>query len=391
MSRLIPRAALAATFSFLGAFAASAATVTVMHDFGSVPDDGNRPIGTLAIDRFGNLFGVTQLGGGGGSGNGIVYSMTRSGYYFIARRLGPDDGINPFGGLTLDKAGNVWGTALRGGANNSGTVFQMSSTAFTVKYAFTGTEGNQPGTPLLIDPNGNVWGTTGGGGSSNFGTIFKLSFPPSLSPTYSYLSASPTGAYPSSGLTRDRQGNLLGVLPVGGTSGVGVLYKFDRRGVFSVVRNLTGADQVYYPQGNLLIDRSGNIYGTTSQGGSFGGGTVYRIPAGGGAPAILHGFGDTTVKDGQYPIGGVTLDKAGNLWGVTSEGGANSMGTIFKISSTGTYELVHSFSGDDGEKPYGPLALDRKGVLWGTTQLGGADAPYCADGYGCGVLFKVTP
>jgi uncharacterized repeat protein (TIGR03803 family) len=256
---------------------------------------------------------------------------------------GGTDGANPYdaGVLVRDRAGNFYGTTYQGGSCGAGTVFELSSSGKeTVLHNFClGSDGGYPFGGVIVDGSGEVYGTTEGGGPAMNGTVFKLK-------------------RGSNGVWTETMLHMFS-----GTDGKG-------------------------PFTGLVMDEAGNLYGTASEGGTevaFGG-VVFEI-AGSGAYKVLYDFCSLShCSDGFLPMGGLTLDRQGNLYGTTSEGGAHGQGTVFELSKSGktwTETVLHHFAGghSDGAFPlYGSLTLGtrkvgskRQSVVFGVTTGGGAD------------------
>jgi len=317
---------------------------------------------------------------------------------------GGTDGGYAFAPLTLDSAGNLYGTTYQGGDYNCdpanpgrgcGVVYRMDSAGNeTVLYSFRtlpDAEFSQAG--LVRDRAGNLYGTTTWGGASNFGAVFKLDVTGKETVLYSFTGGK-DGRHPSAGLVRDGAGNLYGTTVYGGTLscviqntefGCGVVFKVDKTGKETVLHRFNGRDGGW-PMADLLRDSQGNLYGTTYTG-STNSGTVFKIDSAGNF-TVLHRF--LGGSDGYNPRAGMIRDSAGNLYGTTELGGASARGTVFKIDKTGKETILYNFTlGADGGSPYGALVRDAAGNLYGTTMLGGD--PACNGGTGCGTIFKVDP
>jgi len=214
------------------------------------------------------------------------------------------------------------------------------------------------------------------------------------------------GAFPQAGLVRDKAGNLYGTTVQGGSSancflGCGVVFKLDASGNETVLHSFTDSPDGSGPASVLLRDKAGNLYGTTSSGGSaFGPGTVFKVEASGGE-IVLYSFAGP--PDGANPgHTGLVIDKAGNLYGTTGNGGFLENGTVFKVDSSGNETVLHRFtdSGTDGAHPVAGLVMDKAGNLYGTTRDGGsfgAGTVFMVDASGnetvlhFGTVFKLTP
>ena len=190
------------------------------------------------------------------------------------------------------------------------------------------------------------------------------------------------GANPLNGLMMGASGYMYGTASAGGTYNNGTVFRIGSAGAVKVVYAFKGGTDGASPQSSLIEDSAGRLYGTTSAGGTYGGGTVFRIVD--SKETILYNFGSGS--DGSSPLGGLTFDSAGNLYGTTSAGGANGNGTVFMISPSGkTWKetILYSFgTGTDGAIPYAGVALDSAGDVLGTTSAGGAD--------GYGTIFQLT-
>jgi uncharacterized repeat protein (TIGR03803 family) len=328
---------------------------TVLHSFGA-SGDGSWPNEGLVKDKNGNFYGTTELGGEPGcymgAGCGTVFELTASGTETILHNFEPNgtDGYEPLASLVLDKEGNLYGTTYIGGAYNYGTVFKLTpSGTETILHSFNanGIDGYSAAAGLVLDTKGNLYGTTEGGGTYGLGTVYKLT---------------PSGTET--------------ILHSFGASGDG-----------------------YDPYASVLIrDKKGNLYGTTFYGGANnclgnGCGTVFELSPpikknGVWTEMILHSF-DANGTDGYSPEASLLMDKEGNLYGTTGAGGTYDNGTVFELSSSGTETILHSFyaNGTDGWGPECGLVLDTKGNLYGTTGSGG---DHCSP-FGCGTVFKITP
>jgi uncharacterized repeat protein (TIGR03803 family) len=241
---------------------------------------------------------------------------------------------------------------------------------FSALYSFTGAaDGGNPFAGVIRDSKGRLYGVAAAGGSSNNGTVWKLSSKGKLHVAYTFA-GSPDGTNPhGTGVTRDGKGNLYGTTADGGSNGDGTVWEVDASGAETVLHSFAGSDGAASFSG-VVRDNDGNLYGTTNEGGSADLGTVWMLSSG-GTLTTLHSFAGS---DGEYPFyTGLHRDKAGNLYGITEEGGASSCGTLFEINSGGTFSTLHNFSlSTDGCYPTGTVTEDTKGNLYGTAQAGGA-------------------
>jgi uncharacterized repeat protein (TIGR03803 family) len=328
-------------------------TEKVLYDFGANSTDGSNPMGGVVMDAKGNLYGTTSQGGAVDDGTVFELTLGANGtwketiihnFFYLT-----NDGKTPEAGLVIDAKGNLYGTTNMGGANSEGssgpggTVFELSPEAKstwkeTLLHSFNylgQKDGYYPVGPIIFDTKGNIYGTTSDGGAAQDqqggGTVFEL-------------------------------------------SPVGTGWKETILASFGGGKDTTG----YQPLGCLAIDAAGNVYGTNYSGGPDGfglDGSLFEISPSGSSwtTKVLHSFGSNET-DGINPYGGLILDKSGNLYGTTGAGGANGDGTVFKLSTAnGSEEVLHDFNlnGIDGVKPHSQLFLDATGNLYGTTAEGG--------------------
>jgi uncharacterized repeat protein (TIGR03803 family) len=297
----------------------------------------------------------------------------------------PKGPVLPTGGLIIDGGGHLYGSA-QGGVNNLGDIFEVSPAGVvSVLHSFNGTDGSYPAVNPIRDRAGNLYGTTNQGGTSagcSCGTVFKLTPEGELTVLHSFTGGY---AYPSA-LTLDTAGNLYGFEYA--TNANGSIFKVTPDGTFSLIYSfcsLSNCADGSAPVGSLILNKAGNFHGTTNRGGQFNQGTVFELtPA--YAESVLYSF--TGGSDGGNPVGKLTQDAAGNMFGVTYGGGPTSAayGTVYKVTPAGMESVLYSFcqlaNCTDGARPAGPLALDTFGSVYGTTILGGTQD--------AGVAFKVT-
>jgi uncharacterized repeat protein (TIGR03803 family) len=423
-----------------------AGVLTTLHKFVGGDGDGSRPQGDLLQGFDGNFYGTTAAGGP--DDRGTVFRMTSQGalnilYSFTLAQF--SNGYNPTAALVKGADGNYYGTAMNGGANFRGVVFKMTpSGVVSPFYSFDDTNpdgGTFPDGPLILGSDSNFYGTTPKGGTNNYGTVFQLSSAGVYTTLHSFSGGANTdGGGPEGAPIEGAPGEFYGTASFGGASGGGIVFKITSAKVFTPLHSFT-ADGVdgQIPLGALIAGGDGNFYGTTSQG-ALGGevaafrgkGTLFRIsPAGdfqtvyrfapspfGAAPlgalleksdgtfygTCLGGTSDvgeifkitsagdftrlynfTGDADGIAPKAGLAEGSDGNFYGTTSSGGANDDGTLFKVAPSGAFTLVHTFALEpDGAGPQAPLVLGSDGSLYGVTTRGGADG---ANG---GVAFKLT-
>ena len=366
---------------------------------------------------------------------------------------GGSDGVGPEAGLVADPQGALYGTTSQGGMPDDGTVFELTppSTGLGIAgqwsestlYSFCSLsnciDGEAPVAGLIRDQNGALYGTTiGGGGSTNCpsgcGTVFKLT-PPGTGETqwtesvlYSFQGSSSDGAFPYAGLIFGKDGALYGTTLSGGSANSGIVFKLTPPGVgqtdwtesilysFCQVGDCEDGAQ---PYAGVIFDKEGALYGTTNQGGSAGGGIVFKLvapsvgrtrsppPAGQTqwSESVLYDFcSQSNCADGAYPdYGNLVFDQNGALYGTTSTGGVSSncksgCGTAFRLTPAAggatpwSEKVLYSFCQQsnctDGQNPYASLIFDQEGALYGMTYVGGGTG---CGGTGCGTLFKLAP
>jgi uncharacterized repeat protein (TIGR03803 family) len=321
-----------------------------------------------------------------------VFKLDTTGKEHVLRSFaGMPDAEDPYSGLTRDKAGNLYGTTLYGGTQGGfGTVFKLyPGGKESILHSFAGTpDGEDPRSVLVRDATGNLYGTTQYGGTNGgYGTVFELDAKGKLTLLHSFA-GTPDGEDPYAGLLRDKAGNLYGTTMFGGTGGgFGTVFKLDAKGKLTQLHSFSGTPDGVNPLAGLLRDGAGNLYGTTEYGGTNGGyGTVFKVNPK-GKLTLLHSFAGT--PDGQNPYSRLIRDSAGNLYGTTFYGGTSGYGSVFKLDPAGKLTILHSFnSSPDGAHPIAGLILDKAGNLYGTTSDGG---DLNCGFSGCGTVFKLTP
>lgn len=369
----------------------------LLHSFGS-GNDGQNPIASLIADSAGNLYGTTS--GGGTNREGTVFEVSVNGIETILHNFGSgNDGQTPFGSLIFDSAGNLYGTTSAGGVYGYGIVFELSPNGTeTVLYNFgAGMDGANPSAGLVFDTSGNLYGTTVNGGLFGGGAAFELSPNGGGGWTetgiYSFGGTPTDGLNPYSQLVFDSSGNLYGTTQNGGLYGAGIAFELSPNGIGccreSPLYNFGNGTDGAKPYAGLVFDKSGNLYGTTVDGGVFGGGTAFELSpngTGGWTETGLYSFGSSS-SDGLNPYSGLIFDKSGNLYGTTQNGGLYSGGTAFELlpSNIGCCREspLYSFgNGTDGRNPQAGLIFSPTGTLYGTTVNGGM--------YSGGTVFGIT-
>ena len=368
-------------------------TFKILYTFtGSV--DGNDPQAVrLIADKSGDLYGTAVQGGA--SGNGVVFKLDQTGNETVLYSFtGGTDGASPFAGLVKDASGNLYGTTAFGGlhpgSQGFGVVFKLDPAGNeTVLHTFNYADGANPYDPVILDAAGNLYGTTFSGGYYGDGTVFKLDTAGNETVLHSF-SGHTDGANPYSGLIGDSAGNLYGTTEYGGDlsgcsrKGCGVVFKLSPAGKGTVLYVFTGGSDGANPRAPVIRDAAGNLYGTTWAGGLLpeNNGTVFKLDTA-GSETVLYTFPGGAALEGVNPWAGLTMDSAGNLYGTTNHaGGACFCGTVFELDTAGKYTVLHTFDGSDGQYPEAPVIL-LKGALYGITSSGGPNS-------GAGTIFKVT-
>jgi uncharacterized repeat protein (TIGR03803 family) len=255
----------------------------------------------------------------------------------------------------------------------------------TMLYSFNGSaDGNGPVAGLVRDSAGNLYGTTQFGGSFSNGVVFKVDTNNNETVLHSFTGKA-DGGQPVASLLRDGASNLYGTTEFGGSSNDGVVFKLTSAGKEVVLHSFASVDDGMNPVAGLTPDSSGNAYGTSCCGGDNGWGAVFKITST-RSWSLVHSFGSGA--DGVDPVAPLIRDKAGNLYGTTATGGTSNVGTVFKIDTSGNETILYNFTGGaDGGYPHAGLILDAAGNLYGTTVGGGSASGLSGDG----VVFKLSP
>lgn len=389
-------------------YVAEAQTFTALHTFTGAAD-GSSPFVGVTVAHSGLLYGATN--GGGTNNDGVVFALHSSGSGWTLNPLHefggpPNDGDSAFSTMLIGPNGFLYGMTQSGGSADFGTVFAVqpppsvchSSVCYwneSVLHSFQGPPNDGAGPTngsLVSDQAGNIYGTTFDGGSSNLGAVFELS-PSGSGWTVNVLHSfsQSEGQHPLGGLVFDSAGNLYGTTAYGGSNGNGTVFELSpsSNGTWTetVLHNFYIYTDGGSPGGTLIRDASGNLYGTTYEGGGPGEGTVFEMSYSNGAWAfsVLSALGNCS------PYAGLAMDSAGSLYGTCIADGAHNDGWVFKLANSGgswTLTDLHDFAGADGAWPYGGVSIDAGGNLYGTTFYGGD--PRCNDGLGCGNVWEIT-
>jgi uncharacterized repeat protein (TIGR03803 family) len=362
---------------------AHAATLTTLINFNVA--NGRSPASNLIADASGNLFGTTLSGGA--FDNGTIFKLDATGNLTTLFSFNGENGARPSGNLIADASGNLLGTTEDGGAFDNGTIFRLNPAgALTTLFSFNGSNGSDPRGGLIADASGNLFGTTARGGAfgNDFGfgdgTVFRLDRTGVLTTLINFNGEN--GASPSGGLIVDASGNLFGTTDGGGAFGNrflgGTVFKLDTAGMLTTLVSFIG-ENGFIPRGSLITDASGNLFGTTQSGGLGGRGTIFRLDTS-GALTTLFSFNGL---DGSTPVASLIADASGNLFGTTQRDGESAdAGTVFRLDRSGVLTTLVSFNGLDGRFPSGSLIADASGNLFGTALEGGA--------FSSGTVFRIS-
>ncbi len=310
--------------------------------------DGANPGASLLLDAAaGYLYGTTVAGGAYGAGTVFKVEPNGGKQRVLYSFTGGTDGAGPEAGLAMDAAGFLYGTTTAGGLNGNGTVFRLGlsgSSPYRVLYSFGqgSTDGKIPVAGVTLDAAGNIYGTTSAGGIYGYGTVFQLTLPRSSS-LYGWKESilhnfqdANDGGVPYAGLTLDQAGNLYGAATEGGEGGNvgGTIFKLtpSQSGwTFTVLQSLPGWG-ISGTFRNVIMDASGSLYATTHCDGANNAGTVYKLTYSRGTWTYNSLYVFTGGSDGLYSFSNLVFDTNGNLYGSTNLGGANGSGVVFKIT-----------------------------------------------------------
>jgi len=365
---------------------AQAQSYKVLYSFTKNSTAGQYPSSPLVRDPQGNLYGVAL---GGTFGRGIIFKVSSAGDEQVLYSFNGSDGDGdvPDSMSFRDAAGNLFGTTFQGGAYSYGNVFKLDPQGReTVLYSFCPqtpcTDGTFPG-GVIPGKNGALYGITYAGGNfscniTGCGTVFKINRDGHLTLLHAF--GGEDGDYPNAGLVLDASNNAHGTTQWGGAYGRGAVFKVTSSGNETVEYSFEGGGDGAYPNGGLVQDAEGNLYGTAYQGGTYNYGTIFKITAS-GEFTVLYSFPGG--KSGANPYADLNLDQQGNIFGVTSAGGTHNFGIVFKLDASGKETILHNFVAEpDGVHPSG-LIIDASGNLYGTTYQGGK--------YNYGSVFEVVP
>jgi uncharacterized repeat protein (TIGR03803 family) len=341
-------------------------TVSALYNFSSQNGSAYPQDVALAQGRDGELYGTT-LGSSGGS----IFKVSTSRFFSELFDFNGTDGCCPGEGMTLASDSNFYGVAPSGGSGQNGLLFKISRTgAYADLHDFAGsTDGSLPVAPPIQASDGNLYGMTfnlSGSGS----TVYQYSLSGSFNTIYQF-----SGLYSTAPFIQGTDGFLYGTTSNGGWAHCGSVFKMSTAGVLlQSAPFLCGAGGAGPNAGPLLQASDGNFYGVTQSGGLRNGGTIYKM-----TPdfhiSILYTFQGKSgrSRDGFAPVAGLIQATDGNLYGATAEGGSYGGGTLFRISTSGSYSLIYSFNKVAGKLPQGTLMQHTTGLLFGTAQEGGVN------------------
>lgn len=394
----------------LSARAAEAQTLTTLYSF--TGQRGADPRAGFIADAAGNLYSTTYEGGTNGMGTVFELSPPAAGQTEWTNQIlfafDGKHGEYPRAGLIADAAGNLYGTTQAGGTNGDGVAFELSpppvgQTRWVEKvlFAFGQAKGAFPLAGLIADPAGNLYGTANLGGRFGVGTAFALSPPTGgrtrWTETVLFSFDGGKGAYPTAGFIADGAGNLYGTTATGGANGDGTVFALlhpvegQTQWRQQVLLSFDGRNGLL-PQGGLIADAAGNLYGTTEGGGRYGGGTVFELvhPQAGQTQWKHQLLVSIRGPSNLGSVAGLIADHTGNLYGTTYGGGALDDGSVFEVSPPATGDgawtiktLASLFYDSSGSVVAAGLLADTAGNLYGTAATGSA--------HRAGAVFKISP
>lgn len=350
---------------------AAALTFNTIHTF-TAQTEGNVTYPPLVQGADGRLYGVNSTGGR--SDNGTIFSLSTGGGNFLTLNTftQSNQGTTPQGGIVQARDGYFYGTTNTGGNGGYGTFYQCDPSSGKLNILAQFTNGNPGGSPVgtvTEGIDGGIYGTARYGGDNNYGTIYRANLPTGTVVTFAQITGGLAGFYPQSDLIQATDSNFYGTTEKGGTYGNGTFFQVTPAGVYTVIYSFTGGSDGSRPLRGVVQGIDGSFYGICNQGGDYGGGAIFRIDYLNTTfkLTVLHAFVPIAL-DGSNALGGLVQASDGNFYGTTSAGGASSNGTVFRITSTGGYDVLYSFTnGIDGAAPVAGLTQANDGKLYGTT------------------------
>ena len=370
------------TESLLASFTGNSGT-----DPGTTPEYAN-----LIQASDGNFYGTTYAGGA--NNDGVAFKITPSGAYTELHAFagGTTDGSHVYAGLIEGTDGNFYGTTYAGGTGNLGTIFKMTpGGAVTLLHSFAGgaTDGSSPYAALVQGTDGNLYGTTLLGGASSDGTVFKITPAGSFTLMHSFAGGASDGQSPYCALLEGTDGNFYGTTFLGGSTSsgpfsqsYGTIYKISPSSPYTVtLLHVFTSSGSSHPAAALVQGTDGNFYGTTLSGATDG--SSFKISS--ASPYSLTTLNNfSTTASGETPYASMIEATDGNFYGTTELGGNSSLGTVFQVTSGGAEAVKYSFAGGtgDGAEPYGGLVQGSDGNFYGMGRIYGANSD--------GTIYKVT-
>jgi uncharacterized repeat protein (TIGR03803 family) len=376
-----------------------AQTFTKLADFDGTDGANSAAAMTQALD--GNLYGTTN--GGGINNGGVIFQFNPSGSpiatYNFCRVPSCPIGNFPMDALILGRGGALYGTGQGGGATGGGTVFRSINGHPQVIYSFCLQSGCPDGENIyagLVEArDGNFYGGAYNGGAYGYGSIFRITASGQLTVLYSFCAQSgcPDGAAVPASLIQASNGYLYGVTAYGGPNDGGTIFRITPSGTLTTLYSFcakTNCVDGQHPEAKLVQASNGILYGTTSQGGANSGGTVFQITPSGAFKKIYDFCSQGACTDGYAPFSDLIQATDGNLYGVTTLGGSNNnYGTIFQITTSGVLTTLHRFDNTDGASP-NALVQFTDGNLYGTTAIGGLISTCKPNIGGCGTVYSLS-
>jgi uncharacterized repeat protein (TIGR03803 family) len=355
---------------------------TTLYSFAN--DNGAEPYAGLTLGPNGRFYGTTYTGGSYGAGvqvnadgYGTVFEVTTNGALTTLINFANTNGQTPEAGLTPGPNGNFYGTTYSGGSNGfGGTMFETTTNGvLTTLATFAGgTNAQNPAAGLIPGANGNFYGTTIYGGADDSGTVFEVTTNGVITNLYSFTGGN-DGSFPYGSLTLGTNGNFYGTCAYGGNDGYGTVFEVTPNGGFTVLHSFTDGSDGADPFAGLTQGQNGDFYGTTYGDGASTYGTVFEMTPDG---VLTNLYTFTGGDDSASPSTALTLGPDGNFYGTTyggtaDEGIGNDNGTVFEVTPNGAFTTLAGFANTNGAASRGNLVLGPDGNFYGTTSYGGAE------------------
>jgi uncharacterized repeat protein (TIGR03803 family) len=348
-------------------FAAHGQSVVPIYSFDGT--NGGHPYASLALGPDGNFYGTAL--NGGSNGQGTVFQATTNGGFATLATFDGTNGASPYAVLALGPDNNFYGVASGGGDGNFGADFELTTNGVFAPLASFGggTNGASPIGGLALGPDGNFYGTTYGGGGG-YGTVFRMTTNGALTTLVQFSGTN--GAWPNAGLTLGPDGNFYGLTYAGGANLLGTVFQVTTNGVLTTLVNFSGTNGAS-PQASLTLGADGNLYGTAAYGGNtnldsgLGYGTVFQLTLDGTLTTLVNFDG----TNGAWPQASLALGPDGEFYGTTDGGLGSSGGTVFRMTTNGSLTTLANLTSTSGDNPYSGLTLGADGNFYGTAFSGG--------------------